>query len=179
MRKTKTILAVILAVTLGCMTTACGNKEVQVITAQRMETASETISTTAAETSVAEATSVSAETLTAASVTERVEITWETIASEEVTEEDYAISNGIWFYQGIEDEKSVDMDGMKGFTTYTKEAIPETDGYLQYLGVNPDGQPVFEVYDIYGQYFTTMIFISEEQFYLGGDEVEYYVKWDY
>ena len=106
-------------------------------------------------------------------------ITWETIASDDVKVESYAISSGTWFYQGIEDEKSIDMDGLKGFTAYTVEAIPETDGYLQYLGVNPDGYHEFEVYDLYGQYFASMIFVSEEKFYLNGDENEFYVKWNY
>lgn len=109
----------------------------------------------------------------------KVQANWETIAPEDVDVSSYKISSGTWFYHGIEDEKSIDMDGLKGFTSYTVEAIPETDGYLQYLGINPDGYHEFEVYDIFGKYFTSMIFISEEQFYLSGDENEYYVKWDY
>ena len=144
----------------------------------------------AAETTLAPETTVTIEETTAEIVTEtaetikmeeaaKAEITWETIAPEDVKVENYAISSGTWFYQGIEDEKSVDMDGLKGFTTYTVDAIPETDGYLQYIGVNPDGFHEFEVYDIFGKYFTSMIFVSEDQFYLGGDENEYYIKWNY
>lgn len=150
-----------------------------VITACGKETAP-----AAAETTLAPETTVAIEETTAEIVTEteeaaKVEITWETIAPEDVKVENYAISSGTWFYQGIEDEKSIDMDGLKGFTTYTVDVIPETDGYLQYIGVNPDGFHEFEVYDIFGKYFTSMIFVSEDQFYLGGDENEYYIKWNY
>lgn len=91
----------------------------------------------------------------------------------------YEISSGTWFYHGKEDEKSIDMDGMKGMTTYTAEAIPEMDGYLQFSKEGDDGYPVFDVYDLYGRFNTTMTFISEDQFYLSDDESDYYIKWDY
>lgn len=110
---------------------------------------------------------------------ETQETLWETLAADEVDADSYEISGGTWFYTGIEDEKSIDMDGLKGFTAYTPEAIPETEGYLQYLGINPNGCHVFDVYDIYGVFFTTMTFVSEEQFYLGEDENEFYIKWNY
>lgn len=89
------------------------------------------------------------------------------------------MTNGEWHYAGIQDEKFMDMDGFKGLTTYTAEAKPANEGYLRYLGENPDGLHVFDVYDLYGRQFMTLTFVSEEQFYVNGDEENYYVKWDY
>lgn len=172
--KKKTILAVMTAVSFSVMFTACNNKD-----------ASGSVATTAAETTTAEAASVSAatEVFETASAKEdsalEAETVWETIAPDDVDVSDYEISKGIWFYTGVEDEKSIDMDGLKGLTTYTAEAIPENEGYLQYLGVNPDGQHVFDVYDLFGRYFMRMTFVSDEQFYINDDESNYYVKWDY
>ena len=37
----------------------------------------------------------------------------------------------------------------------------------------------FEVFDIFGQHFTTMTFVSDERFYLGEDENNYYLKFNF
>ncbi len=91
----------------------------------------------------------------------------------------YKISNGIWYFEGNEAEKSIDMDGLKGATTYTAEAIPEYEGYLNYLGETDDGYPEFDVLDLSGRSFMKLTFTSEDQFYVDDDEAQYYVKWDY
>ena len=109
----------------------------------------------------------------------KFDVSWETIAEADISPDIYKMSGGLWYYMGKEDDKSIDMDGLKGFTAYTKEAIPETDGYLLYLGTNPDGLHVFEIFDIFGQHFTTMTFVSEEKFYLGDDEENFYLKFDF
>lgn len=158
--------------------TACSGKE-RAETTMAKETTKETAKeATFTETTVLE-TVETAETETTEAIPETDGPSWETLAAEDVDVSSYEISGGTWFYTGIEDEKSIDMDGLKGFTAYTTEAIPETEGYLQYLGINPDGYHVFDVYDIYGVHFTTMTFVSEEQFYLGDDETEFYIKWNY
>lgn len=109
------------------------------------------------------------------------EITKAETASEEVKEDTgvYKISGGTWFFEGKEDEKSIDMDGLKGFTSYTPEVIPEYEGYLKFLGENDQGQVQFDVLDMSGRQFMTLTFISDEQFYVDDDEAQYYVKWDY
>lgn len=160
MKKMKRILMVVAMITASL--TACGN-------------ASSVTAATAAETS----TETGKETTVSAAESEIASVDWETIAANEVTSEHYEISNGTWFYHGVEDEKSIDMDGLKGFTAYTADAIPETEGYLQYLGVNPDGNHVFEVYDILGGRFAVMTFLSNEKFYLDENKDDYYVKWEY
>lgn len=162
--------------------TACGNTETAAESTTQAETTAEETTTSETEMAAEETTEVAAdagtEAETAADAATET-LSWETLAAEDVDVSSYEISGGTWFYTGIEDEKSIDMDGLKGFTAYTTEAIPETEGYLQYLGVNPNGHHVFDVYDIYGAHFTTMTFISTEQFYLGDDENEFYIKWNY
>ena len=91
----------------------------------------------------------------------------------------YKISGGTWFLHGKEDDVSIDMDGLKGFTSYTAEAIPEYEGYLSYLGENENGEMEFDVLDMSGRQFMTITFSSEEQFYVDGDTEQYYVKWEY
>ena len=156
------------AIILGAALTACSNNSASSTTA---------VSTIAETTTVAATTELATETVAEALETQMV--TWETIAPSEVTKEHYAISNGAWYYHGIEDEKYIDMDGLSGFTSYTAEAIPDTDGYLRYIGINPDGYHEYLVYDLFARNFTTMIFVSEDRFYLDGNEDEYYVRWDF
>lgn len=105
--------------------------------------------------------------------------TFETIAEADIDPAIYEITSGEWHYIGVEDEKFIDMDGLKGLTTYTAEAKPANEGYLRYLGENSEGLHVFDVYDLYGRQFMTLTFVSDEQFYVNGDEENYYVKWDY
>ncbi len=121
--------------------------------------------------------SETANTTTAATVAATEAATSATV--EEIDPAIYKMTGGLWYYTGAEDEKSIDMDGLKGFTTYTAEAIPEYEGYLQYLGENSDGLHTFDVLDMSGRQFMTLTFVSEEQFYIDDDEKEYYVKWDY
>lgn len=186
MKKNKRIRLAVWMMLLCLGMTACGNTKTAEESTTQVETAAE--ETTISETEMAAEKSTAAEsaeteapteTETTEAVQETEELSWETLAAEDVDVSSYEISSGTWFYTGIEDEKSIDMDGLKGFTAYTTEAIPETEGYLQYLGINPNGHHVFDVYDIYGAHFTTMTFVSEEQFYLGGDETEFYIKWNY
>lgn len=160
MKKMKRIFMVVAMITASL--TACGNE-------------SPVTASTAAETS-AEAVK---ETTVSATESAEVSFDWETMAADDVTLEHYEISNGTWFYHGVEDEKSIEMDGLKGFTAYTSDAIPETEGYLQYLGLNPDGNHVFEVYDILGGRFAVMTFLSDEKFYLDENKDDCYVKWEY
>lgn len=145
------IPAVILAASFSLFMAACG-KEAE-------ETAAKAPETTA-ETTIAE---------TSAAVMEAVK--------EDVGV--YKISGGTWFFEGKEDEKSIDMDGLKGFTSYTPEAIPEQEGYLKYLGENDEGQVQFDVLDMSGRQFMSLTFTSSDQFYVDDDEEQYYVKWDY
>ncbi len=152
----KRLSTVIIVGCFGLMVTACGSKT-DVNTTTQATTATQTTATPATE----------APQTTAATVTEAEDV------------KVYGISGGGWFLHGKEDEVSIDMDGLKGFTSYTKEAIPETDGYLVYKGETEDGWPIFDVMDIYGQYFSTITFTSEDQFYMGEDTEQYYVKWDY
>ena len=156
------------ALFLAATVTACGNNSASTATAASKIPETST---------VIETTEIAAETV--AEIRETQMIAWETIAPSDVTKEHYAISNGAWYYHGIEDEKYIDMDGLSGFTLYTADAIPETDGYLRYIGINPDGYHEFLVYDLFARNFTTMIFVSEDQFYLDGNEDEYYVRWDF
>lgn len=177
----KMIFAVIMAASFSVMFTACNNSADGSATVQSSAEAAAS-ETTATETTLAESTAAESsvgETAEAEIAAIKAEITWETIAPGDVEASHYEITNGTWFYKGVEDEKSIDMDGMKGFTLYTAEAIPENEGYLQFLGVDPNGQHVFDVYDLYGRYFMRMTFVSEEQFYIDDDESNYYVKWDY
>lgn len=180
MKKNKRIQLAVWMMLLCLGMTACGNTKTAEESTTQVETAAEETTISETEMAAEESTAAeSTETETTEAVQETDELSWETLAAEDVDVSSYEISSGTWFYTGIEDEKSIDMDGLKGFTAYTTEAIPETEGYLQYLGVNPNGHHVFDVYDIYGAHFTTMTFVSEEQFYLGGDETEFYIKWNY
>ena len=162
--KNKIFLTAVLAASLSLAVTGCQTK-----TASSADTQAQTT----------QAAIVIEETTEAPSSVKEERFEWETIAENEIDSAIYKMTGGTWFYTGVEDEKSIDMDGLKGFTTYTAEAIPETDGYLRYLGIDPDGFHVFDVYDLYGRQCMVLTFTSDEQFYIDGDENNYYIKWDY
>lgn len=153
----KTILAVMMAASLGAAVTACNSSSENAVP---ISAASETVETTGTE---------AVETAEAGKVT----------VSEDIDPEIYRMTGGTWFYSGIEDEKSIDMDGLKGFTAYTADVIPEYEGYLKYLGENEEGYAEFDVLDMSGRQFMKLTFMSEGQFYVDDDEEQYYVKWDY
>ena len=111
-------------------------------------------------------------------ISETTEAMMEVVRVDEDTEV-YRRTGGGWFYKGIEDDKYIDMDGVKGFTSYTVEAIPETDGFLKYMGTNSEGHHMYDVYNVFNQRCMKLTFVSEEQFYIDDDEEHYYVKWDY
>ena len=185
--KNKTLLAVMISASVSVSITACNNSSASVTTTAVQTTAAQkteatTEATTAAETS-AEETSASetesvAEESTATAET-KYTVEFETIAESDIDPSIYEMTNGEWHYCGIQDEKFMDMDGFKGLTTYTAEAKPANEGYLRYLGEDPDGLHVFDVYDLYGRQFMTLTFVSDDQFYVNCDEENYYVKWDY
>ena len=184
--KNKTILAVMMAASVSFAITACNNSSTSattlIETSVAQETEAATVATTVAETSAEATSAAETEAVTeesTATAETKYTVEFETISESDIDPAIYEMTNGEWHYAGIQDEKFMDMDGFKGLTTYTAEAKPANEGYLRYLGENPDGLHVFDVYDLYGRQFMTLTFVSEEQFYVNGDEENYYVKWDY
>lgn len=88
----------------------------------------------------------------------------------------FKISGGAWYLNGEDDAEYIDMDGLRGFTSYTNEAIPEYEGYLSYLGENENGDTAFDVLDMSGRQFMTITFTSETEFYVDQDTEKVYVK---
>lgn len=88
----------------------------------------------------------------------------------------FKISGGAWYLNGENNAEYIDMDGLRGFTSYTNEAIPEYEGYLSYLGENEDGDTAFDVLDMSGRQFMTITFTSETEFYVDEDTEKVYVK---
>ena len=115
-----------------------------------------------------------AETTAAEVVTEAATEAAETTAAVDVAV--FQISGGAWYLNGEVDAEFIDMDGLRGFTSYTKEAIPEYEGYLVHLGENEDGDEAFDVYDLYGRQFMTITFTSDTEFYVDEDTEKVYVK---
>ncbi len=83
---------------------------------------------------------------------------------------------GIWHVGGDESAANIHLNGMGIYTAYTEDGAVESSGVLYPVDDLGDGNYSFNLYNDDDQYFATMYFVDENNFYTDGPYGQNYIK---